>query len=142
MSGGPEEQGAGTVEMPFLDLIISACHQSVNPSVPGPAVEGVEVLPVAKGSAQRGARVASIVLCKLTFPIGHKSCKFLGISCFKGLKFESQEVMIFNQVETPKFQALMRITGRKTAKVAPVSDLLPLIYYARTYTPCALKDNV
>ena len=47
MSGGPEELGAGTVEMLFLDLIISARHQSVDPSVHRPAVEGVEVLPVA-----------------------------------------------------------------------------------------------
>jgi hypothetical protein len=31
---GPEEQGAGTVETLFLD-VISARHQSVDPSVPG-----------------------------------------------------------------------------------------------------------
>jgi hypothetical protein len=46
MSGGPEEQRAGTVEMLFLDLVISARHQSVDPSVPRP-VEGVERMPVA-----------------------------------------------------------------------------------------------
>ena len=31
---GPEEQGAGTVEMLFLD-VVSARHQSFDPPVPG-----------------------------------------------------------------------------------------------------------
>ena len=31
---GPEEQGAGTAETLFLDIIISTRHQSVNPLVP------------------------------------------------------------------------------------------------------------
>jgi len=68
--------------MLFLDLVISARHQSVDPSVPRPAVEGVEGLPVvAEGGGKPAERhaVDSIILCKLTFLIGRKSCKFLGI---------------------------------------------------------------
>jgi hypothetical protein len=83
ISGGSEEQGAGMVEMLFLGLNISARHQSVDLLVPRPAVKGVEVLPVAaEGRGKRAERraVESIILCKLTFLIGHKSHKFLGIS--------------------------------------------------------------
>jgi pyruvate/2-oxoglutarate/acetoin dehydrogenase E1 component len=60
MSGGPEEQHAGMVEMLFLDLVVSACHQSIDLSVPRPAVEGIEKMPITAeekggGGAQRGA---------------------------------------------------------------------------------------
>jgi hypothetical protein len=84
MSGGPEEQRAGMVEMLFLDLVISARHQSVDRSVPGPAVEGVErgcPSPLREGEARREARGWSrshyVISPALS---GCKSRKFLGIS--------------------------------------------------------------
>jgi len=81
---GPEEQGAGTVEMLFLDVVISVRHQSVDPSVPGQQSKASRGRPLLwkewkEGGTERHA-VKSIVLGKLTFLIGHKSCKFLSIS--------------------------------------------------------------
>ena len=68
---GPEEQGAGTVEMLFLDVVISARHQSVDPSVPGQQSRALRARPSLwkEGSAERRA-VKSIVLGKLTCLIG------------------------------------------------------------------------
>jgi len=67
---GPEEQGAGTVEMLFLDIIISARHQSADPSVPGQQSK-VRACPLLwkEGSAERRA-VKAIVLGKHTCLIG------------------------------------------------------------------------
>jgi len=68
---GPEEQGAGTVEMLFLDVVISARHQSVDPSVPGQQSRASRARPSLwkEESAERRA-VKSIVLGKLTCLIG------------------------------------------------------------------------
>jgi len=64
---GPEEQGAGMVEMLFLDVTISACHQSVDPSVPGQQSKASGGRPSLwkEGSTERHT-VKLIILCKLT----------------------------------------------------------------------------
>ena len=68
---GPEEQGAGTVEKLFLDIIISARHQSIDPLVPGQQSKASRARPSLwkEESAERRA-VKSIVLGKLTCLIG------------------------------------------------------------------------
>ena len=61
-------QGAGTVEMLFLDVVISARHQSVDPSVPGqPQSKATRGCPPLwkEESAERRA-VKAIALLKLT----------------------------------------------------------------------------
>ena len=54
---GPEEQGAGTAETLFLDIIISTRHQSVNPSVPAQQSKASRGCPSLwkEGSAERRA---------------------------------------------------------------------------------------
>ena len=73
---GPEEQGAGTVEMLFLDVVISVCHQFVGLSVPGQQSKVTRGCPSLwkEGSAERRA-VKSIALCKLTCLIISKTGK-------------------------------------------------------------------
>ena len=54
---GPEEQGAGTAETLFLDIIISTRHQSVNPSVTAQQSKASRGYPSLwkEGSAERRA---------------------------------------------------------------------------------------
>jgi len=68
---GPEEQGTGTVEMLFLDIIISARHQSADPSVPGQQLKVSRARPLLwkEGSTERRA-VKAIILGKRTCLIG------------------------------------------------------------------------
>jgi hypothetical protein len=53
---GTEEQGAGTVETLFLDIVISARHQSVAPLVPGQQSKALRARRCGRRGAQRGAR--------------------------------------------------------------------------------------
>jgi len=64
---GPEEQGAGTVEMLFLDVVISACHQSIDPSVPGQQSRASRARPsLWKEESAERCTVKLIILGKLT----------------------------------------------------------------------------
>jgi len=52
---GPEEQGAGMVEMLFLDVVISVHHQSADLSVPAQQLKVLRARPSLwkEGSAER-----------------------------------------------------------------------------------------
>ena len=77
---GTRRTGCRHVAMLFLDVIVPARHQSDGPSVPTPAVEGIERdvrRAVEGGGAQKGARLYYVSLITIS---GSKSCKFLSIS--------------------------------------------------------------
>ena len=68
------------MEMLFLDVTVPAHHQSDGPTVPTPAVEGIERdvrRAVEGGGAQKGTRLYYVSLITIS---GSKSCKFVGIS--------------------------------------------------------------
>ena len=97
---GPKEQGAGMVEMLFLDVVISVCHQSVDLLVTGQQLKALRACPSLwkKRSAERRA-VKSIALCKLTCLIRHKSHKFLSISALSNLCQNYPNPLIMHQYQ-------------------------------------------